>query len=541
LAYYVLRPGTIHYYGGTIAVFLFSKATLATILACKNANWGDGRTRLRWFLFFSSLIVFATFAPWYNLASVPQGDEAHYLLLTYSLIHDRDFVVGNNYRQGDYAEQFPPPMPGVYRWYDYASTELDSMHAIPLDPHVVTNARGEKLLWHDIGVPIVILPGYALGKRLGAVLTVAVVASTLPVAILEIAMALGASLPAAIITSIFFVLTPPLYCYSQSISPEVFGACACLWTAAFFMKYRERPRPLYVLAAGTGIAVMPWMVIRFWPPAGILFLVFAAYLLTHRKSSRASLVNALGLLCIASLVSLVVFAAFDHPHFGTYLPNGGLHLTQHENPRSFWWRLDTAFLGMLYDSAFGLLPTAPLYIAGVAGIIVVLRRRDFWGAAILLLPSAIYIGLLCRTSFWDGGWCPPGRYILCGAALLAPAAALVMSRQTKRFLAILGGWSLFIDLIYTVDPFTRFPSIFRFQRPIPTGLMEFLHDRLQIYSMYSVLSVFPVMQVPQIQDYVLAYLWLALSVIAIAWLVAASRRAAPTGIRHRLGLSDPAG
>ena len=91
--------------------------------------------------------MLATFARWYNISEVPEADESHYTLLTYSLIHDRDFDLTNNYAERDYAEQFPPHIPNFW-------VRDSDMDGIQREPHLVTTPKGQRLLWHDIGLPI---------------------------------------------------------------------------------------------------------------------------------------------------------------------------------------------------------------------------------------------------------------------------------------------------------------------------------------------------------------------------------------------------
>ena len=520
LAHYALKPHTVHSYGLLVGIFLFGKCTLCTYYACMNADVQERDARLRWFLFGTSVAILGAFAPWYTLATIPQGDESHYMLLTYSLIHDHDFFVQNNYDNRDFVEQFPPPMPGLNRTFPYASQERIWMDGVAQEPHLVTNPRGEKLLWHDVGIPVLLIPGYAIGKRLGAELTLALFAATLPVAVLEIAVLLGASIVPAIVTAMFFTFTPPLFCYSQTVFPEIFGAVGILWLAAFFLRYREQVRDSQVLSAGIVTALMPWICIRFWVLAGPLFLIFAAYVVRRHWKSWGLIIKNLALLGVPSLLGLAMFAWFDHKYFGMYLPNAGYHLLQKQMPQ-FFARPDIAVLGMFFDRAYGLLPTAPFYVAAAAGIVVVIARRKLWAAAALLAPCAAYVAFLSFSQFWAGGWTPPARYISSGVALLVPAAALVINRRSRSFLALLGIWTLLIDLIYTLDPFNRWPSVFHIY--VYSALMEYFHDRVRIPGLYSMFSVYPVMREPRAQDYLIGCGWIVIYAVVLVWLVRSAR------------------
>ena len=228
------------------------------------------------YIFATTLIVLATFARWYNTSEVPEADESHYTLLTYSLIHDHDFDLTNNYAERDYAEQFPPHIANFW----VRDSDIDG---IQREPHVVTAPNGQRLLWHDIGLPILLVPGYALAKRLGAQLTIALIASLIAVAAVDIALLLGAGAIPSIIAAMVFTLTPPVYIFAQTIFTEILGGAAIIWIVLAFLKYRTTAATWHLLQAGILFGVLPWMCIRFWVLEAPLFLLIAAYVASQQR------------------------------------------------------------------------------------------------------------------------------------------------------------------------------------------------------------------------------------------------------------------
>ena len=72
---------------------------------------------------------------------LPAGDEPHYLVITQSLLTDRDLQIENNHRRGDYEAYFPGP----------------------LKPDYLTRGRnGQIYSVHAPGLPAVIAPAFAL-------------------------------------------------------------------------------------------------------------------------------------------------------------------------------------------------------------------------------------------------------------------------------------------------------------------------------------------------------------------------------------------
>ena len=487
-----------------IGVFLLLKCAVLTFYVCHNAT-PRPEVRQSLYIFATTLIVLATFARWYNMSEVPQADETHYTLLTYSLIHDHDFNLSNNYSGRDYIEQFPPHIP------DYWASASD-MEIIRREPHIVTTFKGQRLLWHDIGLPVLLIPGYVLAKRLGAQLTMAVIASLVPVAVVNIALLLGAGIIPSIIAAMVFTLTPPVYIFAQTIFTEILGGAAILWIVLSFLRYRQRPADWELLRSGILFGILPWVCIRFWVLELPLFLIIATYVVRQQWGIWRRLVSRLLLLGLPVVGSLALFAWFDHTHFNTYLPNAGYRILQ-ASQSQFWHRPYLGLLGLFFDRNDGLAPIAPLYLAGFAGLLLLLGR-DRWGAAALVLPLAGYVGFLSFSQYWWGGWNPGGRYLVSAIVLLIPAAALVLTRRSAWFIAPLALWTLVIDLIFMSDLHSRWPAYYD-----QSGLVHYLHQSAHFGGHLSLLlSIFPNLIKPTARDYFVGSCWLAVSVLLSWWL-----------------------
>lgn len=500
-------------FGTIYTVFLLLKIILALTWGAWNMPERERLGHASLFLFLASFLVFAGFAPWMWIANPPSGDEPAYLLLAHSLAFDHDFDVGDNYRNYDFAEQFPPPSPGALRGFPYELMLAPSLSAIAHEPHVITNYRSQQMVWHDVGLPLLIAPAYYFDKREGALLVLALLGALGVAAIFEIALWLGASNLQAILTAGIFGFTAPFYLYAQSVCVEGPGAVAILWGALQFFRYRERPRGRYLLLAGILIAALPWLVIRFWALAGPLFIVLLAWLLRTEWVRWPRLIGKVALLGVPSLVSLAVFAALDKHLFNSYLPNAANLIWGNILPQ-FWNHPMLGLLGLVFDESFGLMPTAPMFVAVVAGMIV-LFRRDRWGFAALFLPALGYIPFVARSRFWMGGWAPPARLLVVAAMIMVPAASLVLARKTRWIVAALTMWSGLLTVAYTVNPYWRMPSFWHLYEK--SVLVEILHDHMHPHPhFYSYLSIFPDMLRAHPMDLLLAWCWVVATAIA-AW------------------------
>jgi hypothetical protein len=228
-------------------------------------------------------------------------------------------------------------------------------------------------------------------------------------------------------------------------------------------------------------------------------------------------------------VGLGVFAVLDKQLFNTYLPNAGNLIWGRILPQ-FWNRPILGFLGLMFDQSFGLMPTAPMFVAVIAGMIV-LFGRDRWAFAALFLPALGYIPFVACSRFWMGGWAPPARLLVVAAMIMVPSASLVLTRKTRWTAAVLTTWSGMLSVAYTVNPYLRMPSLWHIYRK--SMLVEVLHDHIRT-PFYSILSVFPDCLEASLSDWLRAWCWVAV-VGCAAWTWARVSRTAPESIVGQCG------
>ena len=108
------------------------------------------------------------------------GDEPHYLLAAHSLVVDRDLDLANNYDRLDYLAF-------------YFSKDII--------PQIRTDAAGQQILNHHLGLPFLIAPAYALGGRLGVLVFQAVLAGFLALITFKLAAAVARDEMAALVAA----------------------------------------------------------------------------------------------------------------------------------------------------------------------------------------------------------------------------------------------------------------------------------------------------------------------------------------------------
>jgi hypothetical protein len=346
-----------------------------------------------------AFVVYAVLGLWIAKEVGLSGDEPHYLLVTYSLLHDRDLEVQDNYAQEDYR-------------HFYGGT---------IGAHL---GEGTRYSVHGVGVSLLLLPGFALGGLAGVAVTEALVAALLLGAIYSLAFELTGSGKAASFGATAFGLTSPALFLSVSAYPEL-PAALVVTLAARRLVREDVPSARTALLWSLLLGVLPFFHVKFVPLAALLF---AALVLRFGLRLRPSLY---GLVAGAAL-SLLAFLLFSFWTAGSFDPTAS-----YGRQRVFLDRIPLGTAGLLFDQEFGLLPSSPVYLLGLAALASLLRRKRILGVVALLAFLAVLIPSAAHP-LWTGGSSPPARFLFPGLPLLMVAAACLVAREPE---AGIGSWA----------------------------------------------------------------------------------------------------
>ncbi len=479
-------------FGVVYALFVYLHAGILVAYPLSNAKaagqGGRGLKPICAWVFAASLLVYAAMTPWTKVAFPATADEPHYLLLTHSLVFDHDFDLANNYAHADYARYYPAK----------------------LDHHTVTNAREQEVPVHDVGVSILLVPGYALGGRIGAMFEMNIVGAFVALGIFVLAVKLKATPEAALAAWALFAFTSPLAMYSSQIYPEMVAAGLVIWAVIAHLRFMESRRWRHLCLAASALALLPWFSVRYWLLLGPMLAVMALHLMISGEIPRPAVGKGLAAIFVPLLLSVGLFVAFDLYLYQTPIPNAGYVLFLRSKPSLFTTHILSGLAGLLFDRGFGLLTTAPVYLLAIAGSWILWRRRP-WQGALVVLPVVAYTLLAALNRFWFGGWAPPPRYIVSGVALLAPIAALALSRRTPRLLlGALAAWTFFMAMAYMAFPQTRYTLYWIARRsPVEIGfrgtgaLSDFLAQTIGVHFG----EIFPSLLRTSLWDYLLCLFW----------------------------------
>jgi hypothetical protein len=337
---------------------------------------------------------------------IPTGDEPHYLVITQSLWHDGDLRIENNHLRGDYLAYYG----GGQLRPDYLRRGVD----------------GEIYSVHPPGVSALVLPAFVLAGHAGAAIFLALLMAAGGWAAWRAAALVTGDGGAAWFGWAAVMLTAPVVFHAFTVYPDGPGAVAVMVAVLALVRMDVLGVPAVTRAAlaGTGavLAALPWLHTRFAIVAGALGLVILI-----RQWSTVDRAGRIAAFLVVPAASAVAWFGYFWAIYGTpnpAAPYGGY--TQ----SSLTYAL-TGLPGLLLDQQFGLLPSAPIYAAALAGFVPLVRRRPRL-AAELGLVMAPYLVAVGSYAMWWGGFSAPARFAVVLLPLFAMPAALAWQAWPGR-------------------------------------------------------------------------------------------------------------
>jgi hypothetical protein len=362
-------------------------------------------------LVFVSVTVF-----WHSRGSYRiTGDEPHYLLIAESLVRDHDLRVENNYRTDTPVQE---------------ATGLDFSRPEHFIPHTQNQFSR-----HNIGLPIVMSVAYAVGGVLGVKIFMAIIAGLWPFLLYGILFDITSSRIWSVVFALSLAVGLPFTAAGNQVFPDLVAGLIILFVvwkilARLRSKDQNSSSLLFSGAVALLIAFLPWLHVRFGPPAVLLLI---AYVISGGRSRwQGRLGQSLAPIAIV-ISSFVLLGIYHHIAFANiWGPYAGKDVTW--QPQEILMIL----LGLHWDQSQGLFVQQPLFLLGLVGL--PLAMKENLSAVIILallyasvlVPSAMHTALYGGHSFYGRFWWPVlGLWIF-------PLAYTVRVLLTKaRFLLIL--------------------------------------------------------------------------------------------------------
>ena len=385
----LIRPEDPHFALTAIAILKLAAFSIA-LAGGAEVRWSATRAAVL------AAIVYAFVIPT-QMRAPTDGDESFYLLITESLVHDHDLDLRNQYATQSQSAT--------------GRTDLVPEVGDPVGKH------GEQYSRHEPFLPILLIPGYLVGRLGGALVTIALFGVLLVRSTIRLLEDEGVDEETTRALFPLFAFGPPVIFYVARIWPEVPGAF-------FFVEALRGVRQRRIQRWLPSLIGLVLLKLRF---ALIAIVLLIAAIWKRRTQWFALAIVA---------VPLVIIAAISVHSWREILPL---------NPS----RYAAGIFGLLLDGASGLLFQAPFYLLGIFALT---KWKDAPPAFRLGCVAALpYVISLVPRSEWHGGWSPPLRYIVIFMPLLLLGAARV-----ARAFPLAALWSIGLTIYGLAFPWKLF-------------------------------------------------------------------------------------
>ncbi len=367
------------------------------------------------------------------------GDEPHYLAITQSLwlYHTLD------QHRVLYHHDF-------FAYYPY----LMSSHSLHHGPHLYP--------LHYLGLPLVLLPGFALAGARGAQVTTVLIALLTCWRMLRLATRVVGPLPATLALGVLG-LSAPFVLNAGAIYPDLFSGL--LLVLAYEALDAPRLTACRALALGVVLAAMPWAHIKLLAPVCVYMAWTVAVLWRQSRAPRhrASALTVLpGVLALGlPLLSIASLIAFNNAVYGSPSPTAQFTL---RDQALFTGNPLEGMMGQFFSQGQGALGTAPFVLLVFPGAVALWRWQRATALKIGMVTIPFWVATLTYHDWW-GGDSPPLRYLLCLLPLWVVGIAALLARMRTLMARLVVGALAAVTLALT----TVIPLASRIGCPLPNG------------------------------------------------------------------------
>ena len=402
--------------------------------------------------------------------SPPTGDQPFYLMVTMSIIQDGDLDLANNFANRD-EDKF-------YGLAPHPEDFVGIPAPYPLPPHnTFANARPvtEQYNFHLPGLSAALIPAWLIGGSFGlwwpaTIVFMCFIGALTALNVFLFAYELTGKKWIAFAVWLPISFSNPVMTYSYLIFTELTCGLLLLYAFRRLALGWGANGPVRLTLIGLCIAYMPWVAWRCVSLSVGLFIyaVFQwwRYYRLSRKvaieqtEARAADVVAVKpkagsrrrlwelayvLVPVAALEGLLIWLHMFL--YASIFPNN--RSPERGDESLFFWpwqgreqitHFATSIYGLLFDRQYGFFIYAPIYILGIAGIVLMYRsarRSDRRLLGWMAVMAAPYLFIIFSFYYWNGLWCPPARFLTTFAPLMAaPLAMTLFAARSWLFRAL---------------------------------------------------------------------------------------------------------
>ena len=394
--------------------------------------------RLALLLFGGGLVLYGSYTLYFCQVTMLHGDEAQYLRVTQSLLHDGDMDLANNLDPA-YTNEFHNRPFGLHQAHQAVSGKVYSRH--------------------PIGLPVLLLPAYWVGltvwqhPRLACALFMVFLAAGCASLSFVWLVRLGVQQRLALLVAGILMTTAPFALYSNQLYPEipalliglVVSVALAHWVWPGGYKSLGRWESAQLAGLALLVACLPFLHPRFLPLALLLAggIALQAWCVPNRRIG----LGAVGAVWGLGLTALLGHHyAFSGDWLGHFRP--GTAWDQDALRPATWLR---SLPGHWLHPRVGLAAVAPVFLLALLGgaWLALQRDRRFLVLAGLYGTTLVVYGL---HPDWEFGFCYPARFFITALPALlgglAMAWPLLLRRAGAVYVAVL---ALAISLDSTIQ------------------------------------------------------------------------------------------
>ncbi len=394
------------------------------------------------------------------------GDEAHYFLISQSLVKDGDLNVANQYYEKQYQEYLAIDSLGIHGFWGKWDRHFEGPR--PGTPEEREQHKGNYIYSiHLPGISFTLAP-FFLHEWSPAILFfltrsfLGLFAAALGIFIYLIALKLWNDRNLALFIVSVFCFTTPVFFHSIHIYPEI-QVLLFVTAAIYLLVFHEKKNTATVLSAGLLLSLSLFWGVKYAIYMYLFSAGFFVYFIIKKQYKHAIL------LVIFPILSQLLFFLYLYNAYGNLSPMSVyMNAGQKKNFIAMITEVITvkmrieALLDYFFDQKDGLFLYNPFYLFAFPGLILAFKHFKKYIVHILIaLPAGAFVVNYAFLTH-RGGYCPQARPLVPVTWILLMFAVIYLKESGnhpfKKLFYYLPIYSLFVTIYQVFHPFTIYQA-----------------------------------------------------------------------------------
>lgn len=394
------------------------------------------------------------------------GDEAHYFLISQSIVKDGDLNVANQYYEKQYQDYLDIDTLGIHGFWGKWDRHFEGPK--PGTPEEREQHKGNYIYSiHLPGISFTLAPFFLFkwSPTLLFILSRAFIglfAAGLAIFIYLIAAKLWNDWNLSLFIVLVYTLTTPVFFHSIHIYPEI-QIMLFVVAAVYLLIFSEKKNSLTVLAAGFLLSLLIFWGVKYAIYMYLFSAGFFVYFVINKRYKHAIL------LVIFPIITQLSFFLYLYNAYGNFSPMSVyMNTGQKKNFVKMITEVITmkmraeALLDYFFDQKDGLLLYNPFYFFAFPGLILAFKNwRKYIYHILIALPAGAFVFNYAFLTH-RGGYCPQARPLVPVIWILMMFAVIYFkesgNQPFKKLFHYLPLYSIFVTAYQIFHPFTIYQA-----------------------------------------------------------------------------------